>query len=500
MLGSLKEKIKSVLLVVLSMTMLSLVVSLWKLNLNTNTKEVNGADIFNNIEDVHDVVSCLKIQVNFGGGYRTSFFYDKNKMFEHLRMNVANAIRNSSEVEEISHEEYLENTKSKSIEFEMPTEMDAAIFTSLLYEKSVMLKKNFEFGRILFSENDPNAIYLKGKDLSYKVKSVVGDEFELMLLDYLEDLKKGKDLIYYQSISDRFLIPASNQDNMIDYVYIPRSKLPNVEVYALENTGSADFENPNINRIAVNTFDARMSFVREVRDFDDSLILMYGYGDRILKIGQNMDISYSESVGNFAGHENNLIDDLKLALLTIRKLGYNREDLKIYSVRRISSENQSGYEFKFFYRINGLPILDVNFKPYISARIVNSGVANISIKLAKPKGEVVDLMYFPQDMLSAQEQFFNILDNKENFNRFYEDYRKDMMSSEQSQERVQDQEEGIARGANNENLPKYQVVLGAIKNFYISYALNEDRLEPCFVINIADRYYVVDYYNYRIMN
>lgn len=500
MLRSFKEKIKSILLVVLSMSMLSLVVSLWKINLNNNTITVHRADIFNKIEDVHDVVSCLKVQVNFGGGYRTSFFYDKNGIFARLRMNVANALQNSPEPVEVLNEEYLANTKSKSIEFEMPADMDAALFASLLYEKVITLKKNFEFNRILFSENTPNAIYLKGKDSSYKLDIMPGYEFEENLNDYLENLKKENDLIYYQSISDRFLIPSSNQDTMIDNVYIPRSRLPNVGVYGLENLGTADLGNPNINRIALNSFDARMSFVREVRDFDDSLILMYGYGDRILKVSEDMNINYSESIGNFVGYENNLIDDLKLAILTIQKLGYNTEDLKIYSASRIHSENQNGYEFKFFYRVNDFPVLDAKFKPFITAKIVNFSVMNISMKLAKANGEMVDLMYFPQDMLSTREQFFTILDNKENFNRFYEDYRRDLKSSESQQAGEEIQDEKDLERADNEDLPKYQVVLGAIKNFYISYVLNEDRLQPCFVINIGERYYVVDYYNYKIIN
>lgn len=480
--------------------MLGLVVSLWKLNLNTKEREVYRADIFDKIEDVYSFVSCLKIQVNFGGGYRTSFFYDKNSIFENLSLHIANSIKNALEIVEIEEEEYLENSKYKSVEFEMPSYFDASIFISLLHERVEFLKNNFEFKNILFSENDFDFIYFRGREKLYKVSISDVDDFQKKFLKYIDDLKQEENLIYYQSISDRFLIPASSPDNMIDYVYIPRTRLPNIEMYGILNSQSVDLENPNINKIAINSFDARMSFVREVRDFDDSLILMYGYGDRILKISKNMDISYSESVGSFVGYENNLIEDLKLAVLNIQKLGYSKEDLKIYSVERISDNNQNGHEFKFFYRINHFPVLNPNFKPYIQAKIINSGVANINLKLIKTTGEVAELMYI-SDMLTSEEPFFSILDDRENFDRFYDDYIESLQKKGVEQEVLNSFAEEVENHSpNNENLPKYQIVLGAIKNFYISYIFINDRIEPCFVINIDDRYYVVDYYNYKILN
>ena len=99
------------------------------------------------------------------------------------------------------------------------------------------------------------------------------------------------------------------------------------------------------------------------------------------------------------------------------------------------------------------------------------------------------------------------MDNPENFDRFYREYMSDLKSSqkEESKEEVPEKErkEGKEKEEtqpNNEDLPKYQVVLGAIKNFYISYTLSDDKIAPCFVLEIGERIYVIDYYNFNIIN
>ena len=106
------------------------------------------------------------------------------------------------------------------------------------------------------------------------------------------------------------------------------------------------------------------------------------------------------------------------------------------------------------------------------------------MKLVKSSLEVIDLAHISEIAIN-EEQFFSILDNPENFDRFYREYMSDLKSSqkEESKEEVPEKErkEGKEKEEtqpNNEDLPKYQVVLGAIKNFYISYTLSDDKIAP----------------------
>lgn len=315
-----------------------------------------------------DMIKPDRYLINFNEKNHTIFYSDvNNNLWANSRFVLAEILSsNTTKMEVIDNDEFLQCQYNKSIVFYFPEK-----FSTYLLAKSLDVTKPNSI-----TEKIPNidklCLYL-GKNESYVIFSI--EEQHLKIIDpsiNMKDIKKefntleGKEYALYYPIRDTLNI---NSEVYITY-RMPKD-LPTVYVENELNIDDID----EIKNIAEVFFKRNTDYIREIIENNGSRL--YVYKQKVLKINQNGLLEYFNPLEKPVKRRN-LYNSLNTASYFLSSHLGIPKGLYLSKIEEIESETNLGYRMTFKYRIRGFPIIigkDIT-EDFIQIDVFNEHIRN----------------------------------------------------------------------------------------------------------------------------
>lgn len=462
------EKLKIIVILFLFFSMLVLIADIWEIKIYKDY----SIDLSNDINK-YNLISPFQIRVNFSVDKKTEFYYDKNDLFMRNSKKICNMILNYNEINKISAVEYSKKSNLKSLEFEFFSPINVEYFVAFLTFQEKKVKKDFEYIKEIKILNEKNNIlYLfDGKNyFELKTDEIIDVSKEI-------DLLKSEKYSEYQYFQKRFLINNNKNKN----VYIPKDDIQDVFQYkivpSLKKSDDFSLKNFEIKKIATNIFGAQINFVKSAYDTDSSLVLMYGYGNKILKFKRDSIIEFINNKESLRKNKDFILNEVKSVINILHLLeNNNKKNLKILKIEQNNDENDNRITNIYFYEIvDGLPVIYSNLEDYNRMKLLNS-----EINYVKYNNVNYDYKYKYFDIIgnsNRNDQVFKILNDINNFEIFKNDFKiyNDL-----------------------ETVTEFDI-LSEIDDFYLIYFENKEYLKPYFVLVINNISYIIDFNTLKIL-
>lgn len=408
-----KEAIKSLLLLMLCALAGVLLRGLWANDL-TVMKNVDTVTVAQSKEDVAELLAPKAINVSFGGGNKTTFFFDKDRIFNTYKPALKEALLSIEETSEINSDVYFRVRLNKSLEFVLPSPMARTEILTLLSNETYSISKEpLMIDRILFVSRETEHFYVStgSKYYELKVKSDLID-----CIDIVDKLMADKSLPIYESIISLFGfkgMAAEQSSQIVSEVLVPKFSMPLIAPIKITRELNAN-QIDEIRTLAKNVFGSRLNFVQEALDVNQGLILVYGYGDRALRVSQEGVLEYTERIEDQNKYERNFLKNLNVALNKISQLGGNIDQLYLTKSESIERGESKGYRFTFDYRIGDYQVVNVGHTSGVMVEVYGDQV--FSLKR--------DITHFQSLLSMTSDQMNTALDDQQFFNMFNANYDK----------------------------------------------------------------------------
>ncbi len=134
-------------------------------------------------------------------------------------------------------------------------------------------------------------------------------------------------------------------------------------------------------------FGDRQDFVQELIDVNGATLMIYGYGDKTLKIGRDGLIDYTQTIDKrlLSSRDSDFYSNLSSAYGVIKKLEITETPVYLRSATPITYNGTSGYDFKFYYVINGYPVDNVQHTAGIDIRMAGGELISYTRDIKRPK-------------------------------------------------------------------------------------------------------------------
>lgn len=292
---SLKERMKSVLIIGLFLT--ALLLMQWVMYDDLFASDIDNSDIEFNSTKLSAYISPQSYLVSFGGISYTRV-YDvtlQERIWSEIRPVVLNSFEKYDSVESISRESYIEAFSDESMLLRMPVELTVKEFYSLFSSDTVDESiSEINLYEVLLNAKDSKSIYIYDKinDQYYWIKN----DTQIHDISVLVKIVKQLPYVEYRKISTRFSLESTVDENydqknyeLIPFQYsyvVPKVRFTNeIEFVNGEPIG-------DVQKISASVFGNRMDFVKRLKDANGSTILMYGYGDKVLTLSPNGEVLY----------------------------------------------------------------------------------------------------------------------------------------------------------------------------------------------------------------
>ena len=385
-----REKYKNILLI--SLFLLCILLS-GKILLGGFVKnEVLKSDevVYKSFSDVQKVLSPQSYFVSFGGNLHTGLYsedinriiWDKTK--ENLKIYLLGL-----KYEEISVSKWNQLVKERSFRFELPFNYkigDIYLILGIPKKDDKFMEKYVD--TIIMPTNNTNQIYLgseanssfyilKGLDRNgeYEFKKIVENIEKSNIIEY----KRLEDIFSLRNLLNKKEDEAFKENSTI----APITGISDVSIINVSNS----FDDMDIKLYAEKVFDENFNFVKKIKDIDDSIIYMYGYGDKILKFYKNGSLEYSEKLSEINNNDKtDIVDYINISLNGIEKFGdipsnlylsgysKNQDEEVLYFNFRIKGYNvfsndiEGGSAYKIVIKDNKMVYFKRNIKKYVSFR------------------------------------------------------------------------------------------------------------------------------------
>ncbi len=292
------------------------------------------------------VLSPRKVILGFGGGTRNDYYtvlnYEETKVvWEQSKPLLLDFFTGDVDVELISYDKYIENNKRKFIEIEFGDDLYSVLISSIFDTFDSKVIGNIrQIKKILIPTNNTGTIYMRGKDdyfFEVKLKQYTNNDLENFIVDY-----EKKDFVKYYPlfsfVDNTTLMPLNY------YVNIPQLFVES-EINTMDEL--------DVVARTKSLFNQNLDFVKTIHETSGSVIFLYGYGEKSVRINNRGRLDYKEEIGNFSS--TNVIEALNVALNFIDGHGGMPDSAYLSEVKSISGPN-NGYYFGFSYSIDGYPL------------------------------------------------------------------------------------------------------------------------------------------------
>ncbi len=431
------------------------------------------------------LITVKTVNVSFGGGRMSSFYFDKEKSFESFKQELSMALSNIDRITSISESEYFNTRLNKSIEYTLMMSLSQGELLSILSSQELMKDQiKGEVRSILLVAREMNKIWVITDAGFYEVY------LKIAMVDpsnQIDNLEEDSSAVAFQTVSQRFGLPAYKVENgkeLYNQVLIPKFSLPMILPVKVEpEIALADVD--ALRNLARNVFGNRLDFVQEARDVNGSMVFLYGYGDKALRVSKEGIIEYSERFRDQLKDSIGLIESLQSALSMLEKIGGPINEIYLNSIEQISKEGVSGYRFEFGYRIDNYSVISI--EGYNGASVeVYGGVVKSAYRNVYKYNSFKALTNEQTSSLETDDaQFFNMISQKDNFTVIEKNYYRDL-----SVEEVPPQ-----------SIESGQAVLNSLQDVYVGFYYDkEDKMLPGVVLQFGSQKYCIDFYTYNLIN
>ncbi|MGB3368742.1 MAG: hypothetical protein WBA54_14700, partial [Acidaminobacteraceae bacterium] len=217
-----------------------------------------------------------------------------------------------------------------------------------------------ENDRIYLGDENTGTFYvLKGADRgdSFKVSGLI-DNIEL---SNITEYKRLEDVFSLR----KFVETTEDVEFIENSTLAPITgvaRIPIVQVVKEITTVDKLDDDIDLRLYAINAFGSDFDFVKKVRDIDDSIIYMYGYGEKALRLSDDGSIEYKEKITNSESIESSYILDLNLAIQAAKKFGESVQSIYLSDYEEMMVDKVMIRTFYFNYRIKDLSVYTLGNK------------------------------------------------------------------------------------------------------------------------------------------
>ncbi|QXM06971.1 hypothetical protein [Crassaminicella indica] len=479
-----KENFKTVLLCMLFMLSIALNQQLWKrislTKIIPSIRQTETIEVKNkgNIDNIADILSPQSFCINFGGGLHTVFYADAYGIWEGVLQSFKDeTFKEELQVESIDQESWEKARAFRSIEINFGYNISVNLLSELVKVNDIKKIDTLDgFDSILISSKDNDSIYMADhtKGNYYMIKGLKKNNNILKLIKNIEE--SGYDAYYAMqdiySVENESLMPIELNKDIHEVKVIQE----------IDPTNEGQVES-----FAGTFFGENLDFVRKIRETSGSVIFMYGYGQKELKIDDLGVLQYIEKIDAEKASKNISFEDaLKIALQFINNHG-SWANIDIY-LKDVEEPEKNRYIFSFGYRKNGLPVY------YKTEDTKNMTDAAVQVEVL---GEQV--IYYKR-FLKREKISIKFLEDEENMT---------ILTAPQ----ILDMNFGFIKGDFLRNIQKDVVldqeeiqkkVLSTIKQVDIGYYNEPERepnqLTPVWIIKTDKMIYYFDAYNGRMIS
>ncbi|SHJ93181.1 hypothetical protein [Paramaledivibacter caminithermalis] len=499
------EKLKSLLLASLFIVSLLLTQRLWfYLPFGEVISTANDIDTENIDIDVTDLLSPQNFTISFGGGTYTVFFsepyevwniastlpkdsentYNKKDIWiwETAKNVLKEHLGEGYEVQEIGYDQWIKIMKFKSLIMNFACEIPGDILIdALIGQKSdSKISERIDTILILAAEEEKNDIYFGNneKNVYFKLKSGVLDNRIRILIENIEKVGQEKGYIEYVTLQSRYNTPSKVKSDVLIPIFAEGSEP--IPSYSAKNQIDVS-DKLAVKNQAYQFFGRTFDFVKEINEIDGTVIYMYGYGEKSLKLNKNGTLEYVEKVNKHkTGSHLDFIDSLKLAAKFVEEKGkwpVNIKNTYLSDYELVEKNNKKGYRFSFNYRLKGFPIFipDIGEDKGIEVEIIGNQITYYKRIVKSP----------PQKLNDEEKGIFSIFNNEED---------KDILNVLEvlikNKEDIKDNYINLSQKDKDQGITIEEL----IKDIGIVYFSYKDKLIPVWEITIDNIVYYFDLY------
>ncbi len=306
------------------------------------------------VEERKNIISPKTITVSFGAGDRTKNYYtvltadDMDYVWEQSRDILKDFFSKDPQITRIGYDAYVQANTLKSVELEFGDNIPAILIASIFDSLDNNIVKNIRtIKKISVPAFNQGVIYItgNGEDEIYEI-SLHDYEENTVLIGFIDELE-DTDYIKYHPICSLF-------DELDEgHTVVPINYTLNTEQILVESEIDTEKETA-LRRRSKSFFDGNFDFVKTIKETSGSVVYIYGYGERSLRISNKGILEYKEEIRNISSTD--ILTSLDVAIDFIYKNGGFPENTYLEGIRVITNDRNKGYQFLFGYRIGGLPV------------------------------------------------------------------------------------------------------------------------------------------------
>lgn len=477
-----KETFKSVTLVAL---FLLCIVLTGQLTLSLSTDQKAGSTQVLAVAktfDIRKVFSPQSYIFSFGGGIYTQNYSALNsELWSEVQSELAEYMSQEdlpAKLVSIDEARWVNLVKGRAVRFRMPYYMSLPEMQSMLNMEEAPQDIDIRFNTILISTHSPDAIYfgderqyayykLSGNTWSTEINNMIGQVENSTGIEYrrVEDLfGLGEALRNVSDHENNSIFPITSM--RVDFVNVT----PEVDVFASDESGLKSYANK--------AFGKQFNFVKKMRDVDGSVIYLYGYANKALRLGADGSVEYTQRPEqNMKSDRITLREAVGLALDYVDQYGGAPGSLYISGYEQsVDANDNTVTAIEFDYRIKDLPIIS---KSSYSVRVEMIGhqVINFHRKIHRYKDS------FTLDVWPRALTINEVLE------------RNSVMIQS-------DYESMIPEGLNLSSAEIWTRILGDISHVELGYFLesNKEYLHPVWKLDIGTKSYAFRLYDGRLLH
>ncbi len=301
--------------------------------------------------------------VSFGGGIYTKNAYEYNEVLwnnaQDMLVSLITQNDSGKPLSVLDQENWHEMIRNRGVYFRLPFNVSFTELCTLLDIKNVhKISDDIIINGIWIYSDDETGIYLTDT-IRGKYYQLLGEISTDNIIKTIEKLENNE-IIEYRRVYDLFSLYDILEDNDIsEGGLFPVNVYPVHYMYIKPEFNVSVGDQTQFKKYINAAFGKNASFIKKMRDVDESLVYIYGFAHKALRIGSDGSVEYTQQIDKKKKKKDfGLTESLKLSLYTIDRFGGIPDSLYLSSYRK-NGDNQTyeGYIFNFLYRVDYLPVM-----------------------------------------------------------------------------------------------------------------------------------------------
>lgn len=434
--------------------------------------------------DIKEIFSPQSFIISFGGGVYTQNYAEENaSLWRNVQAELVTYFQSPqslSSFESIDEKRWVEMVKSRAVRFKMPFDMTLGDMQTMLGLDNTLSSRTETINSILVSTHDLSSVYF-GNESTSEYYKMTGTGLSDHIEKSISSVEKKENIIEYRRMEDLFALQASLEDQKQNNNIFPITSMLVDFANVIPEINVKSSDDSTLRSYANKAFGKQFNFVKKMKDVDDSIIYLYGYANKALRLGSDGSIQFTERIQPGSKLDSiSLEEALQLAMNYIDQYGGAPSSLYLanYTMHQDNDDNLV-YILEFDYRIRDLPVLtdSIDNGHSIRVEIVGNQVTNFVRAIHRYKDSFM-LDYYRR-ALTINE----ILDR--NGNRIQGDYEAKL-----NQDIMLSEDEIWTR------------ILGDISNVELAYYVvdsNTKYLYPVWKVDVGKTSYVFRLYDGRLL-